>query len=202
MGKCNWCGSELAPGVPNCLNCGVAVEPTVPCGTCGNMLVEGATVCPGCGQEILYKRPVQPTMAAPPGYGQPATGVPAPGSRARPASAATPPPAAGARKKELWMSGPKMDGWYVAAISVAILSGMFFWVPKVNIGVSFIALVLAGVGFIRYYKAPGEYGHVWVNVVAAVLALITLVVAIKVTMNAGSTKVIKPIVDLLTVMLG
>ncbi len=175
MLECKWCGREVPLGAKHCSNCGQLFVPAVTCSRCGTGVPMGTRLCMNCGQ--IVEAPVQDAGALPPGAHQElAEGVQQTAYRS-----------SGEAKKErpLWMRGPRVDRIYIAAVAFAWLSIFLFWVPRMNILLCCIALVIVGIGFYRYFRYPGEYGGVWINIIAASVGLLSLVLAIRVTTSVS-----------------
>lgn len=175
MLECKWCGREVPLGAEHCPNCGQLFMTTVTCSRCGNDVPLGTPLCMSCGQ--IMESTVQDAGPLPPGaHPEPSGGVQ---KRAyRPSGEAK-------EERQLWMRGLRVDRLYIAAVFFAWLSIFFFWIPKMNILLCCIALVVAGIGFYRYFRYPGQYGGVWINIIATVVGLLSLVLAIRVTLEVG-----------------
>ncbi|MFH1574202.1 MAG: zinc ribbon domain-containing protein [Acidobacteriota bacterium] len=209
MPNCKWCGNEILPGADLCPSCGHFYEQTVACRACGTEVPLGIRLCSYCGHFMDYAEPQVPGVAGPAGVqGVAAGGVATP--QAPPASDVYAPAGvptdsvstwSAARRDEAYASGQRIalkqtvglrtDPWYVAAVGASLFSLMFFWVPRFDIGVAIISLVICGVAIVRYFRRPGEFGGAWVVILAVVLALLALFLSIDMTFFAeGGVKVL------------
>lgn len=202
MPICRWCGNEILQGVDLCPSCGHFFEQTVTCRNCGTEVPMGIRLCSYCGHFMDYSEPQIPGEAPQPG----AQGVAAPpGGAPQPAPAPDVYPTPGvptdsvstwsaARRDEAYAAGQRIalkqkvglrtDPWYVAAIGASLFSLMFFWVPRFDIGVTIISLIICGVAIVRYFRHPGEFGGAWVVILAVVLSLLALFLSIDMTFFA------------------
>jgi hypothetical protein len=202
MFECKWCGSEVPLGEQYCPKCGNPYVPSVSCPFCKTDIPIGVRLCSNCGMFVeesaqaaaaVAPPPDEPTQAGKPGgqSRQLPPGAHTPGATTSPPGAR---PQAGVGRgqaavtrsgdRPMWMGGPKADPWYIVALGISVLAMAFFWIPRANIIFSVIALILVGIGFYRYFRLRGEYGHVWLNIIAVVIGLVALILAIRSTIAA------------------
>lgn len=178
MFNCGWCGAEVPPGLEYCPNCGHQYTATQTCPRCQTQVPINIRLCSNCGA-FLETASVDAT----------ASGIRMPQAQMQqPAMQATTPgyytqPAAGVvgarKKKEVWMKGMPLDIWYIIAASFAVASGMFYWVPRLGIILSVIGLVIAAVGYFRFWRMPGEHSGLWLNIAATVILIVAMIFSIK-----------------------
>lgn len=77
----------------------------------------------------------------------------------------------------------RTDPFFIAALLGAVASLAFMWIPSVNIALAGAALIIALIGYRRYfsYKHRSRYAGLWINYIATVIGIIGLVTGFRVT---------------------
>jgi len=140
---------------------------------------------PQYGGQLGYG--AQPQYAAPPQYAGPgqysaAAPVADPPQDAASSWVTVKPPgytdSYNARTAKKLEYGQATDPVYTAATGMALMSLIFLWLPRVDIILAAIAILICGFGIYRHYVDPDRYGHFWLNLVAGGLDVIGLLVGI------------------------
>ena len=185
MFNCGWCGAEVAPGLEYCPNCGNLYTATQTCEKCGAQVPINVRLCSSCGTFLDGAAlDVASTGIRPPASQAGPIGMQggAPGYYTRP-----PAGAGRAQQKELWMKGQPVDPWYIAAVSLAVAAAVFYWVPVLGIILAIAGMPCAAMGYLRFWKMPGEHSGLWLNIAATVVMLTALIFSIKWTGNLTHT---------------
>jgi hypothetical protein len=77
----------------------------------------------------------------------------------------------------------RTDPYFLVALVLGLASLAFAWVPSVDLGLAGLALIVALLGYNRYfgYKQRGRYGGLWVNYLATVAGIVGLVIGFHIT---------------------
>jgi ribosomal protein L40E len=181
MFNCSWCGAEVPPGYEFCPNCGQTYTATQTCNRCGAQVPINIRLCSQCGafQEVAALDANAAGLAAPAAApGVPGLGVPGPLPAGGPAGARAP------QQKALWMKGPSVDPIYYASLGLAAFAGAMYWIPKLNIGLAVIALVVTGLGGFKVYKGSDRAGS-FLLIIAVVIAVVAIIFSVKWTMRVN-----------------
>jgi hypothetical protein len=82
------------------------------------------------------------------------------------------------------MKGPGVDPIYYAALGLAVFAGAMYWIPKLNIGLAVIALLVTGFGGFKVYQGNDRAGS-WLLIIALVIAVLAIVFSVKWTMRVN-----------------
>jgi ribosomal protein L40E len=181
MFNCSWCGAEVPPGYEFCPNCGQTYTATQTCKKCGAQVPINIRLCSQCGafQEVAALDANAAGLSVPPAApGVPGLGVLGPLPAGGPAG---PQPR---QEKALWMKGPGVDPIYYAALGLAVFAGAMYWIPKLNIGLAVIALLVTGFGGFKVYQGNDRAGS-WLLIIALVIAVLAIVFSVKWTMRVN-----------------
>lgn len=185
MGTCDWCGLRLPGPAASCPRCGKYSGLSLTCDRCGHRVPPGADSCRYCGYVFdpgleqasgnasLFLGGTGPTGARSHG---PAESYHADAPGAWPASASS-----GGRRRLIRGSlrlsrllDMHVDPFYLAALVLALSSGVLFWLPAVSVPVAGAALVASGLGYRRRLRLGNKYAGLWVNVLASLVGLYAL----------------------------
>ena len=186
---CPRCGTDVPKDGRLCFHCGHLMDRRLP---------EQRAAAPGPQAVPPMPPDMQPGVVAPPAYAPPQYASPptyeGPGQYSAAAPVADPPQDAAsswvtvkppgytdsynARTAKKLEYGQATDPVYSAATGMALMSLIFLWLPRVDIILAAIAILICGFGIYRHYVDPDRYGHFWLNLVAGGLGVIGLLVGI------------------------
>jgi hypothetical protein len=180
MALCHACGQSVPEGALACPGCGRAEDRTIPCLKCGFPVEIGTEWCNSCGCYLG-----KPRAQSAPRYsiqyggevirsGGAALGVAFPQEGPQPVTLHDRMMAYGT----IAVTTRRTDPYFLVALVLGLTSLAFAWMPRIDLGLAGLALIVALLGYNRYfgYKQRGRYSGLWVNYLATVAGIVGLVI--------------------------
>jgi hypothetical protein len=82
------------------------------------------------------------------------------------------------------LGAPVFVGFLLMLLSVWLFAAAMYWIPKLNIGLAVIALLVTGFGGFKVYQGNDRAGS-WLLIIALVIAVLAIVFSVKWTMRVN-----------------
>jgi ribosomal protein L37E len=183
MGLCEVCGTVVPDNRDNCPTCGQIEHRAVPCAHCGYPVLPRQERCLSCGfPTVKRSRPArQGSTAEARRRLEQASKTVYTGrswldlsfSAQEPVAAEVEPQDAACDNDEY---SKRTDPYFLAAFVLGAASLLFTWMPNVGLGLAGAAIIVALLGYQRYfsYRQRGRYKGLWVNYLATVAGIVGL----------------------------
>lgn len=196
---CGSCGLPVPVGEVHCPVCGQIFAGTRTCHRCGAIVPVEVMICRNCGTYVGNNPQDVAWDERAPGYasnpearaassGAGWTGTEAPGAETQVFDPQV------QSEKPIWARTARMDPYSIAAAGMAVFTICFYWVPNLGAVLALVGLVLAGIGFYRYFTT--DYGHLWLLILSTVILVAGLMFGF-----AWSHKLDRPITMLMSMLM-
>lgn len=190
MGFCEICGRLVPDSKLNCPTCGQTDHRAIPCAYCGYPVASSAERCISCGHNLVkrsYPGKFYSTSEARRCLQQANKTIYAGGTwldLAFLAQEAVPVvPETYQQTPERDNYSKRTDPYFLAAFVLGAASLVFAWMPRIDLGLAGVAIIVSLLGYQRYfsYRQRGRYRGLWINYLATVIGVVGLVMGFRFT---------------------